>query len=125
MDRGVDSVNLILSQVLFNLVPAVLDVCIAIIFFLGVIDLWAGVIILISMIGYLLCTLVLSKWRAHYRREKNNADNQRNAAIVDSILNFETVKYYAAVRHRDSTILGGFGQTPERRMETERGCQPS
>lgn len=41
-------------------------------------------------------TVVLSEWRTKFRREMNNANNDQDAASVDSILNFETVKYHAA-----------------------------
>ncbi|VDQ02304.1 unnamed protein product [Trichobilharzia regenti] len=42
------------------------------------------------------CTVLVTEWRAKFRREMNNLDNQKSAKAVDAVLNFETVKYYNA-----------------------------
>ena len=48
------------------------------------------------MIMYLGCTIVLTEWRIKYRKRANELDNDMEAKAVDSLLNFETVKYYCA-----------------------------
>lgn len=96
IDRGVTSVEVILSEVVFSMLPAIADVSIAVLYFISAFDFFTGLIVGLTMIGYVGCTMLLSRWMVHYRREKNAADNARQAAIVDAILNFETVKYYSA-----------------------------
>ena len=78
------------------MLPAFADISIAIIFFISAFDVSTGLIIAATMVGYVGCTVILSKWKYHYRRERNSADNERQAVIVDAVLNFETVKYYSA-----------------------------
>lgn len=96
MDRGVNSINVVLNHAVFNLMPIIADVVIAVVFFVTVFNWWMGFIVFTTMILYAVFTVVLSEWRTKFRREMNNANNDQDAASVDSILNFETVKYHAA-----------------------------
>ncbi|XP_023932303.1 ATP-binding cassette sub-family B member 6, mitochondrial [Lingula anatina] len=96
MDRGTTSVNSILNYVLFNILPTIADIIIAVVYFLSAFNWWFGLIVLFTMVLYLVMTIVVTEWRTKYRRQMNILDNQRNARGVDSLLNFETVKYYGA-----------------------------
>lgn len=78
------------------MLPGVADIIISLVFFLSYFDLLTGLVVAVTMLGYVSCSLVLTKWKYSYRRDRNTADNLRQAAIVDAILNFETVKYNAA-----------------------------
>jgi len=78
------------------MIPAIADVIISLVFFMSFFDLLTGIAVGTTMVGYVGCSLVLTKWKYTYRRDRNTADNLRQAAIVDAILNFETVKYYSA-----------------------------
>lgn len=94
MDRGTTSINSILSTVIFNLMPTIVDIVIAIIYFIAAFNPLFGLIVFLSMILYLIATIGITEWRTKYRREMNLLDNARNQKGVDSLLNFETVKYY-------------------------------
>ena len=48
------------------------------------------------MLTYLILTIIITEWRTKYKKEMNFLDNAMNATAVDSLLNFETVKYYGA-----------------------------
>ncbi len=48
------------------------------------------------MLMYLILTIVITEWRTKYKKEMNKLDNAMGATAVDSLLNFETVKYYGA-----------------------------
>ena len=48
------------------------------------------------MISYMICTIFITEWRTKYRKRANELDNAMEAKAVDSLLNFETVKYYNA-----------------------------
>lgn len=90
-------------QVIFSIIPAIADVTISLVFFLSFFDFVTGIAVALTMTGYMACSIVLTKWKYSYRRDRNAADNLRQAAIVDAILNFETVKYHAAEAWEVST----------------------
>ena len=96
LDRGRDSVFNLLSYIVFQITPTMFDIIIAVIFFITTFSVWYGVIIFVSMVGYLVATVAVSEWRTKFRRTMNLAENESRAIGVDSLLNFETVKYYNA-----------------------------
>uniref|UniRef100_A0AAR5Q0G4 ABC transporter domain-containing protein n=2 Tax=Dendroctonus ponderosae TaxID=77166 RepID=A0AAR5Q0G4_DENPD len=96
MDRGTESINSLLQLILFSLVPTIIDLLIAIIYFFTVFDYKFGIIVSVTMILYTIFTISINEWRSKFRRRMNLADNETRARSVDSLLNFETVKYYGA-----------------------------
>ncbi|XP_054471826.1 ATP-binding cassette sub-family B member 6 [Anoplopoma fimbria] len=96
VDRGTSSINNLLSYILFSILPTFCDIIIAIIYFVSYFSVWFGLIVFTCMVLYLTCTILITEWRTKYRREMNNQDNNAKSRAVDSLLNFETVKYYCA-----------------------------
>ncbi|XP_066593648.1 ATP-binding cassette sub-family B member 6 [Prorops nasuta] len=96
MDRGTDSINNLLNYILFSIVPTIVDIIIAIVFFVSAFNKWFGLIVFITMSLYIAATILVTEWRTKYQRRMNLAANAQNARSVDSLLNFETVKYYGA-----------------------------
>ncbi|KAJ2875493.1 ATP-binding cassette-type vacuolar membrane transporter Hmt1 [Coemansia aciculifera] len=95
-DRGVTSVVSLLSSILFNIIPTLVDIVLACYFFSVMFDLYFGTIVLTTMASYLAATILLTGWRSRHRRLSNYLGNEMEARAVDSLLNFETVKYYNA-----------------------------
>ncbi|CAF0928654.1 unnamed protein product [Didymodactylos carnosus] len=96
VDRGTDSVDSLLNYILFNIVPTIADIIIAIAYFIIAFNIWFGIIVFATMLLYLILTILITEWRTKYKREMNKLDNEMGATAVDSLLNFETVKYYGA-----------------------------
>lgn len=96
MDRGTNSINNLLSYIIFNILPTFADIGVAIVFFVVAFDAWFGLIVFLTMLFYLLATIGITEWRTKYRRDMNELQNETKAKAVDSLLNFETVKYYGA-----------------------------
>uniref|UniRef100_A0A8C3HGX5 ATP binding cassette subfamily B member 6 (LAN blood group) n=1 Tax=Chrysemys picta bellii TaxID=8478 RepID=A0A8C3HGX5_CHRPI len=97
VDRGTSSVNSLLSYIIFSIFPTIADIVIGIIYFSSAFSLWFGLIIFVCMGLYLTSlTIIITEWRTKYRRDMNSRDNEAKARAVDSLLNFETVKYYNA-----------------------------
>ncbi|KAI9325906.1 P-loop containing nucleoside triphosphate hydrolase protein [Zopfochytrium polystomum] len=94
MDRGTSSIGSLLSAILFNIGPVFLDIGLAAGWFIYLFDIATGVIVLVTMGLYILLTIVITEWRTKFRREMNQLDSASRARAVDSLLNFETVKYY-------------------------------
>ncbi|KAH0621212.1 hypothetical protein JD844_022290 [Phrynosoma platyrhinos] len=96
VDRGTSSINNLLSYIIFSIFPTIADVIIAIVYFTMTFSAWFGLIIFICMSLYLGLTIIMTEWRTKYRRDMNTRDNEARSRAVDSLLNFETVKYYNA-----------------------------
>ncbi|XP_038038200.2 ATP-binding cassette sub-family B member 6 [Anas platyrhynchos] len=96
VDRGTSSINSLLSYIVFSIVPTVADIVIGIVYFTSVFSAWFGLIIFVCMSLYLTLTIFITEWRTKYRRDMNTRDNEAKSRAVDSLLNFETVKYYNA-----------------------------
>ncbi|XP_075243615.1 ATP-binding cassette sub-family B member 6-like isoform X2 [Convolutriloba macropyga] len=96
IDRGNNSVNTLLSYILFTILPTFADIFIAIGYFVFAFNLYFGLMVFLCMAFYIGATVLVSEWRTKYKRETNKLDNQTRTKAVDSLLNFETVKYYGA-----------------------------
>ncbi|XP_067890865.1 ATP-binding cassette sub-family B member 6 [Heterodontus francisci] len=96
VDRGTSSINSLLSYIVFSIFPTIADIIIGIIYFTTNFNAWFGLIVFVCMTLYLTITIVITEWRTKYRREMNTRDNEAKSKAVDSLLNFETVKYYNA-----------------------------
>ncbi|KAG7163685.1 ATP-binding cassette sub-family B member 6-like 1 [Homarus americanus] len=86
-----------------------IDILVAVVYFTAVFNYWFGLIVFATMAAYLAITIVMTEWRTKYRRRMNLADNEQRSRGVDSLLNFETVKYYGAEdyevnRYRESVL---------------------
>ena len=111
MDRGTQSINNLLSYILFNIGPTLVDIGIAVVFFIVAFDVWFGLIVFTTMLCYILFTISVTEWRTKFRRDMNERDNAARAKAVDSLLNFETVKYYGAEAYevsRFNTAVEGY-----------------
>uniref|UniRef100_A0A914P5Q9 ATP-binding cassette sub-family B member 6, mitochondrial n=2 Tax=Panagrolaimus TaxID=55784 RepID=A0A914P5Q9_9BILA len=96
MDRGTKSIQTILQYIIFNVAPTIVDIIIATIFFFIAFNYYFGLLVLVTMILYLTVTIFVTEWRTRHRREMNKAENEWQFIGVDSLLNYETVKYYGA-----------------------------
>ncbi|XP_077061488.1 ATP-binding cassette sub-family B member 6 [Siphateles boraxobius] len=96
IDRGTSSINSLLSYIVFSIFPTIADIVIAIIYFISNFNAWFGLIVFVCMALYLTLTIIITEWRTKYRRDMNTQDNNAKSKAVDSLLNFETVKYYNA-----------------------------
>ncbi|XP_023176220.2 ATP-binding cassette sub-family B member 6, mitochondrial isoform X3 [Drosophila hydei] len=96
MDRGTDSINNLLNYIVFSITPTILDLIVAVVYFIYAFNWWFGLIVFLTMFLYIASTIAITEWRTQYQRRMNLADNEQRARSVDSLLNFETVKYYGA-----------------------------
>ncbi|KAM9835909.1 ATP-binding cassette sub-family B member 6 [Aulostomus maculatus] len=102
IDRGTSSINSLLSYIVFSIFPTIADIVISIIYFITYFNAWFGLIVFVCMALYLTLTIIITEWRTKYRRDMNQQDNNAKTKAVDSLLNFETVKYYNAENYEVS-----------------------
>ena len=94
IERGTNGIDTLLTFMLFNIVPTLIEltlVCGLLWAFFGI---WYSVATLTCVIGYIGYTLMVTEWRIKYRRQMNETDQEANTRAVDSLLNYETVKYF-------------------------------
>nr|XP_054767869.1 ATP-binding cassette sub-family B member 6-like [Lytechinus pictus] len=94
MDRGTTSINSLLSYIVFNILPTIADIVIAVVYFISAFNAWFGLIVFVAMTFFIIVTVAVTEWRTKFRREMNLKDNKMRQKAIDSLLNFETVKYY-------------------------------
>jgi ATP-binding cassette subfamily B protein len=99
IERGTKGIDFLLRFSLFNVLPTLLEivlVCGVLLVNYG----WSfSLTTLVAVGGYIAFTLIVTEWRIKYRREMNRTDSEANTRAVDSLLNFETVKYFGNERH--------------------------
>ena len=96
IERGVKGVDFLLRFLLFSIGPLVLELLMiaGILFFLF--DVWYLAVIVLTIAIYVWFTFKVTEWRVKLRREMNDQDTDANQKAIDSLLNFETVKYFGA-----------------------------
>ncbi|HEB99416.1 MAG TPA: ABC transporter ATP-binding protein/permease [Thiotrichales bacterium] len=94
MDRGTRAVSSLLNYMVFQILPTLVEVSLIAGILLGKYDPWFGIVTFISVIAYIAFTFLITEWRMKYRIEMNRLDSQANTQAVDSLLNYETVKYF-------------------------------
>ncbi|MFV2052303.1 ABCB family ABC transporter ATP-binding protein/permease [Aliiroseovarius sp. YM-037] len=106
IERGVKGVDFLLRFLLFSVGPLVLELAMisAILFF--VFDVWYLAIVVVTIGFYIWFTFAVTEWRVKIRREMNDQDTDANQKAIDSLLNFETVKYFGA-EEREATRYDG------------------
>ncbi|KAJ9074661.1 ATP-binding cassette-type vacuolar membrane transporter Hmt1, variant 3 [Entomophthora muscae] len=96
MDRGTSSVVSLMNYVVFSIFPTIADILIAVVLLYFYFDITYSMIVFVAMGLYMWATISITEWRTKFRRAMNEYNNNVNGIAVDSLLNFETVKYFGA-----------------------------
>ncbi len=96
IERGVKGIEFLMRFMLFNLVPLVLELLMVAVIFWWVFDLRYLAVVAVTIALYVWITFRLTEWRVRIRKEMNEQDAEANQKAIDSLLNFETVKYFNA-----------------------------
>ncbi len=99
IERGVKGIEFLLSFMLFNIIPTLLEIFLVCGILWGLFNVWFAVVTFVTIITYIAFTMVFTEWRLKYRREMNDRDTDANTKAVDSLLNYETVKYFGNEDH--------------------------
>jgi ATP-binding cassette, subfamily B, heavy metal transporter len=96
IERGTKSIDVMLYFMLFNIAPTVIELTAVLIIFGLKFDAWLVVATVVMVAGYIWFTQIVTDWRNKLRAEMNELDTASVARSVDSLLNYETVKYFNA-----------------------------
>ncbi len=96
IERGVKGVEFLLRFLLFSIGPLILELLLVSVILLWLFDVWYLVVVAVTIALYIWFTFTVTEWRVKLRREMNDQDTEANQRAIDSLLNFETVKYFNA-----------------------------
>ncbi|CCN70431.1 ABCB family ABC transporter ATP-binding protein/permease [Vibrio nigripulchritudo] len=96
MERGVKGIDFLLRFILFSIGPLLLELILISIILLFAFDFWYLLVVSVTVTTYIVFTAKVTEWRVRIRKEMNEKDKDANQKAIDSLLNFETVKYFGA-----------------------------
>ncbi|MGB7651379.1 MAG: ABC transporter ATP-binding protein/permease [Gallionella sp.] len=130
IERGTRGIGFLLNFTLFNILPTLFEIGLVAAILLHKYNAWFAIITFITLVIYIIFTLFITEWRMVVRRTMNDLDSKANTRAIDSLLNYETVKYFgneqyeanrydhnmehwerAAVRNQESLSLLNAGQS--------------
>ena len=94
IERGTNGLSFLMRFLMFNIVPTVLEIVLVALIFWNLFSFWYAVITAVAVAVYILFTVRVTEWRSQFIRAANQADSSTNTQAVDSLLNYETVKYF-------------------------------
>lgn len=99
IERGIRAIQTVLSFMLFNIMPTLLEIVLVTVILYNKFD-WKFATVTFTTVGsYLLFTVLITNWRTKFRRSMNERDTEANTKAIDSLLNYETVKYFVNEEH--------------------------
>ncbi|MBC3885535.1 ABCB family ABC transporter ATP-binding protein/permease [Undibacterium griseum] len=94
IERGTRAVSSLVSYALFSIVPTLLEIALVLIYLSTHYDIWFSLITFGALVTYIIFTISVTEWRTHFRRTMNELDSKAHTKAIDSLLNYETVKYF-------------------------------
>ncbi len=94
IDRGTRAVSSLLNYLVFSILPTLVEISMIAGILLWQYDIWFTIITVISVAMYMIFTFKITEWRMQFRIKMNEADSHANTLAVDSLINYETVKYF-------------------------------
>jgi len=99
IERGTRAIETLLRFMLFNVLPTLLEIGLVAGILWSLFNVWFALVTVLTVIGYIAFTLLVTEWRIKFRRRMNETDSTANTKAIDSLLNFETVKYFGNEAH--------------------------
>jgi ATP-binding cassette, subfamily B, heavy metal transporter len=94
IERGVRGIESLIAYSLYSIVPTLIEV-VLVLTILGLkFDKWYAIITLIALAAYIYFTVTITEWRTQFRKQVNEFDSNAHSRAIDSLLNYETVKYF-------------------------------
>ena len=94
IERGTRGISFLLTFLLFNILPTLLEIGLVAAILLVKYNAWFAIITFATLLLYIAFTLFITEWRMVFRRTMNDMDSKANTRAIDSLLNYETVKYF-------------------------------
>lgn len=129
IERGTRGITQLISYSLYSILPTLVEVGLVLGFFVVKYEAYYAIVTFVALAVYITFTVKMTEWRTHFRRTMNDLDSRANSRAIDSLLNYETVKYFgneewearrydenlkryrtAAIKSQNSLSVLNFGQ---------------
>lgn len=94
IERGTNGIDTLLWFMVFNILPTLIEIALVCGILWSFFNGWFALVTLICVVSYIVYTLIVTDWRLKFRRQMNETDEEANSRAIDSLLNYETVKYF-------------------------------
>ncbi|MFM2084621.1 MAG: hypothetical protein RLY95_1439 [Pseudomonadota bacterium] len=94
IERGTRGVHSLISFSLYSIVPTLIEMIMVLTLLAVKFDVWFAIITLIALVFYITYTITVTEWRTQFRKKMNELDSTAHSKAIDSLLNYETVKYF-------------------------------
>lgn len=121
IERGTRGVSSLVSFTLYSILPTIIEVLMVLAWLIVHYEIWFAVITVVALTVYVIYTIMVTEWRTNFRRQMNDLDSRANIRAVDSLLNYETVKYF----NNEAFEAGRYDRSLERWQEAAIKSQTS
>ncbi|WMW80223.1 ABC transporter ATP-binding protein/permease [Undibacterium cyanobacteriorum] len=94
IERGTRGISSLVSFALFSIFPTLLEIALVLTYLFVQYDKWFALITIVALVTYIVFTIAVTEWRTNFRRTMNELDSKASTKAIDSLLNYETVKYF-------------------------------
>lgn len=94
IERGSRAISSLVSYTLYSILPTLIEITLVIAYLAVNYDPWFSAITAVALVLYVFFTVRITEWRMQFRRDMNDLDSRANVRAVDSLINYETVKYF-------------------------------
>ncbi len=94
IERGTRGISSLVSYTLFSILPTLIEIALVLGYLITHYDIWFAVITIAALLAYIVFTVSVTEWRTHFRRTMNELDSKASSKAIDSLINYETVKYF-------------------------------
>ena len=99
IERGTSGIDTLLSYLIFSILPTLIEMALVCGILWSLYDITYAAVTFVTILAYLAYTLTITEWRTKYRRQMNEMEEEAHAKAIDSLLNYETVKYFTNEEH--------------------------
>ena len=99
IERGTNGIEALLRMTLFNVIPTIVEIAMVGVLLWSMLNGWFALATLATILAYVAWTIILTNWRTRFRRAMNESDSRAHTKAIDSLLNYETVKYFGNEEH--------------------------
>ena len=94
IERGTRGISSLVSYTLFSILPTLVEIVLVLVYLALHYDIWFTLITGGALLCYIVFTVVVTEWRTHFRRTMNDLESKASTRAIDSLINYETVKYF-------------------------------
>jgi len=118
IDRGSNGFSFLMRMMVFNIVPTLIEISLVAAILLFNFSVWYALVVVVCVGLYIYFTILTTEWRNRYVRETNQLDSQANTRAIDSLLNYETVKYFGNEEYEASQYDKNLARWETARLKT-------